>query len=180
MPAQKSLKPLIALNIILFVIMSGFALFAFWPFSASPINSGAPPTQIPAFGMASAMHEDGFNTASLKGDMMLLNIFASWCPPCEAEHPVLTALSQDHNIPLYGIALTDKKDDLDDFLKRLGNPYSDIGMDYAGLMMGGLGVQGVPTTFLVDGDLNIIKTWQGPVTPAIADNEILPHFQPPQ
>ena len=73
--------------------------------------------------------------------------------------------------------MKDEPDDLDDFLERLGNPYTDIGMDNAGLMMNGLGLQGIPTTFVVDQDLAIVKAWQGPITPAIAQDEILPLFK---
>lgn len=173
MASKKSLKPLIALNFALFVLLIGIAFSVF-----RPMDTAAPAAaEIPAFGMQSAMHEGGFSHDSLQGDLFLLNIFASWCVPCEAEHPVLTDLAEAHDIPLYGIAMKDEPDDLKNFLERLGNPYTDIGMDQAGLMMNGLGLQGVPTTFVVDNDLNIIKTWQGPVTPAIAEKEILPLFE---
>jgi len=172
MADKKSLKPLIALNVILFALLIGIAFSVFRPMNTAPASA-----QVPAFGMQSAMHEGGFSHTDLKGELFLLNIFASWCAPCEAEHPVLTDLAETHNIPLYGIAMKDEPDDLEDFLERLGNPYTDIGMDNAGLMMNGLGLQGVPTTFVVDGDLNILKTWQGPVTPSIAEQEILPLFE---
>lgn len=172
MAGKKSLTPLIILNIALFALLIGIAYSVFRPIEGAPTAD-----QIPAFGMQSAMHEDGFSDADLQGDLFLLNIFASWCTPCEAEHPVLTDLAQLHNIPLYGIAMKDEPDDLDNFLERLGNPYTDIGMDNAGLMMNGLGLQGVPTTFVVNNELNIIKTWQGPITPTIAQNEILPLFE---
>ena len=172
MARKKSLKPLIALNILLFALLIGIAFSVF-----RPMNSAPAANQIPAFGMQSAMHDGGFSHTDLQGELFLLNIFASWCAPCEAEHPVLSDLAETHNIPLYGIAMKDDPDDLDAFLGRLGNPYTDIGMDNAGLMMNGLGLQGVPTTFVVDGDLNIIKTWQGPVTPNIAEQEILPLYE---
>lgn len=167
---QKSLKPLIALNIALAAILCGilFYLFKGYDSAAMPVKS------IPAFGMQSAMHDGSFDNGTLNEPVFILNVFASWCKPCEAEHPVLSELANTHNIPLFGIALSDNEDDLNRFLERLGNPYRDIGLDHAALMLGGLGIGGVPTTLVADKDQNIHWIIQGPITPDISEKQILP------
>ena len=88
----------------------------------------------------------------LKNDnVAIINFFASWCPPCRVEHEQLLKLSGD--IPIYGIAKKNKKQDLSKWLEELGNPYKKIGMDETGLLSIEWGVYGIPETFIVDNGL---------------------------
>ena len=88
----------------------------------------------------------------LKNDnVAIINFFASWCPPCRVEHDQLLKLSGE--IPIYGIAKKNKKQDLSKWLKELGNPYKKIGMDETGLLSIEWGVYGIPETFIVDNGL---------------------------
>ncbi|MFP4313372.1 MAG: redoxin family protein [Alphaproteobacteria bacterium] len=166
----KSLKPLIALNLVLASVLLYILLFLFGQYE--PVRE--PVNKIPAFGMASAMHEGTFDNSVLTEDVFILNVFASWCKPCEAEHPFLKQLAETHNIPVYGIALKDQEDDLSAFLNRLGNPYRDIGLDNAGLMLPGLGIGGIPATFVADSNHNIYAIVQGPLSQGFVDDTILP------
>lgn len=166
---KKSLKPLIALNIVLAFILLCVLLVVYRVYDP-PI---VPVDTIPAFGMQS-VSGGSFGNDDLSDRAFVLNVFASWCKPCEAEHPYLSQLAYEHNIPLYGIALKDDEDDLKAFLKRLGNPYHDIGMDNAGLMLSGLGIGGIPTTIVADPDQKIHMVYQGPITQEIIDENILP------
>lgn len=167
---NKKLWPLILLNFVLLIIL---AFILYLVFFKDSVNS--PASHIPAFGMQSAIGGGSFGSDDLMSEnAFVLNIFASWCKPCEAEHPVLSDLVYKHNVPLYGIALKDEKADLDAFLKRLGNPYHDIGMDNAGLMLSGLGIGGVPTTLVVDKSQKIHMVYEGPITENIAQEKILP------
>lgn len=172
---QKPLWPLVVLNLSLLGILGFVLAFIFIP--AQP-QSGTPQAieaanAIPAFGMESAMHGGSFGSANLKDDIFALNIFASWCKPCEAEHPYLVELASQHNLPLYGIALKDEREKLDAFLKRLGNPYRDIGMDHAGLLPANLGIAGVPTTIIANSDHEILYVHEGPLTRSLIDSKIL-------
>lgn len=127
---------------------------------------------IPMFSM------DGLNSGDLTGKILVLNMFASWCVPCEAEHPLIYALAKDHNLPVYGIAVLDKKDKTEAFIKRLGNPYTKLGHDINGLLYGYLNALGVPETLIINGyKKEVIWRHRGPLTQEIIERELLPAFK---
>ncbi len=80
----------------------------------------------------------------------LVNVFASWCVPCRAEHAVLKALVETEGVRLLGLNYKDKPEDAAAWLDELGNPYERIGSDLAGRIALEWGVSGVPETFVVD------------------------------
>jgi len=84
------------------------------------------------------------------GKPRLLNIFASWCVPCAAESPQLTALAQ-RGVRIDAVAIRDARPDVDAFLARYGNPYRHIGLDARSTLQFYLGSSGVPETFVIDG-----------------------------
>ncbi len=165
---KRSLLPLIALNIALF---AGVLLVLFINYGA--ISLDQPPEHLPAFGMES-LEGESFGSADLQGDVMIVNIFASWCTPCLAEHPLLMEISESENIPIYGIAMHDKPEDLRPYLARHGNPFRGIGMDYAGLVPRALNQNGLPITMILDKDLKIHWMWLGPITPDIWKKQMQP------
>ena len=93
--------------------------------------------------------EPGFSSADLHGKVSLVNVFASWCAPCRAEHQVLNALAQSKRVPIYGINYKDKPEAARAWIAELGNPYTRIGAD-DGRVGIEWGVYGVPETFVVD------------------------------
>ncbi len=97
----------------------------------------------------------------------LLNFFSSWCVPCQYEVESLELLSK--KIKIYGIAYKDKKQDTIDFLQTFGNPYYSIGIDNNGLSAIDWGVYGVPETFLINSQGNIVLRHAGPITKSIAE-----------
>lgn len=90
---------------------------------------------------------EGLQSSQINGPA-LLNFFASWCTPCEAEHSTLVALKND-GVNIYGIAYKDEKPKTEAFLKRLGNPYKKIGHDYTGSAFIDFGLRGVPESFVI-------------------------------
>lgn len=80
----------------------------------------------------------------------LVNIFASWCVPCIAEAPVLAGMAAQGAV-IDGVALRDRREDVDAFLTRNGNPYRTIGLDANSRVQLAIGSSGVPETFIVDG-----------------------------
>jgi cytochrome c biogenesis protein CcmG, thiol:disulfide interchange protein DsbE len=117
----------------------------------------------------------GLSSRALKtGRVTLLNVWASWCTPCVAEHPQLVALSE-RGIPLYGINY--KGDTLEAakrFLARNGNPFRAIGVDATGMTAIDFGVYGVPETFVIDGRGRIAYRFPGPLTEEVVAGKILP------
>jgi cytochrome c biogenesis protein CcmG/thiol:disulfide interchange protein DsbE len=95
--------------------------------------------------------DGGLSSADLTGDgPVLVNVFASWCIPCRAEHPQLMALARDHGVRIHGINHKDKPDDAIAWLAQLGDPFTKIGADITGRVSIDWGVYGVPETFVVD------------------------------
>ena len=117
----------------------------------------------------------GLSTADLKGGVSLVNVFASWCVPCRAEHKTLSAFAALKRVPVYGIDYKDKPKAVAEWLAEFGNPYTQIGAD-DGQVAIAWGVYGVPETFLVDGAGRIRYKHVGPLTQSDIDNEILPRI----
>jgi cytochrome c biogenesis protein CcmG/thiol:disulfide interchange protein DsbE len=117
--------------------------------------------------------ETGFSSADLAGKVSLVNVFASWCVPCRAEHPVLNALSRSKRVAIYGINYKDKSEASRAWIAELGNPYARIGAD-DGRVGIEWGVYGVPETFVVDREGRIRYKHVGPLTQADLEQKILP------
>jgi cytochrome c biogenesis protein CcmG/thiol:disulfide interchange protein DsbE len=93
----------------------------------------------------------GLSAADLRrGGPRLVNVFASWCVPCKVEAPQLAALKR-RGIPIDGIAIRDRSEDIARFLADYGDPFQRIGADPASRVQFMLGSSGVPETFVVDG-----------------------------
>ena len=115
-----------------------------------------------------------FQTADLKGQVALVNIFASWCVPCRAEHPLISQLARSGVVPIYGINYNDKAPDALAWLKELGDPYTKIGADTDGHVAIDFGSYGIPETYVVDAKGTIVYRVVGPITQAILDQDLLP------
>ena len=119
----------------------------------------------------------GFDTASLKGDVTVVNVFASWCIPCRDEHPLLMALKDMTGVRLFGINQSDAPENARAFLEELGNPYVAVGSDRDRRVSIDWGVYGVPETFVVDAEGVITFKHVGPLTPDTMRTELLPAIE---
>ncbi len=115
---------------------------------------------------------EGLAAADLRGRVALVNIFASWCVPCRAEHPLITELAGV--VPVYGINYKDKAPDALAWLKELGDPYTKIGADSDGRGAIEFGAYGIPETFVVGADGTIVYRVVGVITRATMDQTLLP------
>nr|WP_295889436.1 DsbE family thiol:disulfide interchange protein [uncultured Devosia sp.] len=133
----------------------------------------------PAFAMAEVpeLGVPGFDTAGLKGDVTVVNVFASWCIPCRDEHPLLVALKEVTGVRLFGINQADAPENARTFLKELGNPYDAVGADRDRRVSIDWGVYGVPETFVVDANGVITFKHVGPLTPETIETELLPAIE---
>ena len=93
----------------------------------------------------------------LENELNLINIWASWCLPCKAEHPYLINLNERFDINLIGINYKDNLDNSKKFLSDLGNPYDEVLVDSDGIKSIELGAIGVPETYLINNEYKIIK-----------------------
>jgi cytochrome c biogenesis protein CcmG/thiol:disulfide interchange protein DsbE len=133
----------------------------------------------PDFAMAEVpeLGVPGFDTASLRGEVTVVNVFASWCIPCRDEHPLLVALKENTGVRLFGINQSDAPENARAFLAELGNPYDAVGMDRDRRVSIDWGVYGVPETFVVDADGVITFKHVGPLTPQAVETELLPAIE---
>lgn len=135
------------------------------------VNKPAPDFTLPA---VAGVGKPGFDTAALKGQVTVVNVFASWCIPCRDEHPVLERLKAETGIPIFGINQKDAADNAAKFLAELGNPYDAVGADSAGRTSIDWGVYGVPETFIVDAKGVIRFKHTGPLSMDDIDKELVP------
>src|SRR5260370_10014179 len=92
----------------------------------------------------------GLASADLKGDVSLVNVFASWCVACREEHPLLMRMKGQGLVPIHGLNSKDKSDDAPRWLHHRDDPYTRTGADLDGRGAIAWGVYGVPETLLVE------------------------------
>ena len=130
----------------------------------------------PEFDLAPVQGYDaGLSSDALKnGEVVLVNIFASWCGPCLVEHPFLMDLAEKGTVKIYGINYKDAPDNASAWLKRYGDPYTAIGADLDGRVGIDWGVYGVPETFIVDGEGRIRYKHIGVLSEDALNQTVLP------
>ena len=130
------------------------------------IGHEAPKTELPALAglTRDGKQVPGLSNAAFKGEVTLINVWASWCIPCAEEVPMLERLSRDKRIRLVGINYKDPTDNARRFLNRYGNPFVAVGVDASGRTSIDWGVYGVPETYVIGRDGTIAYKLVGPVT----------------
>jgi cytochrome c biogenesis protein CcmG/thiol:disulfide interchange protein DsbE len=170
----------------LFAFLALAALFMFRLGSGDPsripsalIGHPAPQTSLPPL---PGLERDGkavpgLDSADFKGEVTLLNVWASWCVPCRDEAPLLVALAADQRVRIAGINYKDQADNARRFLGRYGNPFGMNGVDSNGRAAIEWGVYGVPETFVVGRDGRIAYKLIGPITPENLDKALKPAIE---
>lgn len=164
----------------LLVALGLFALFAtqigrdpnFVP--SALIGDPVPDFELAALG---TLPQPGFTDEDLQGQVTVVNVFASWCVPCRAEHEFLMQLATRGDIAVYGINYDDAPANAAAFLSELGNPYARIGSDRNRRVSLDWGVYGVPETFVVDAEGIIAYKHTGPITPESFEATVLPAIE---
>jgi cytochrome c biogenesis protein CcmG/thiol:disulfide interchange protein DsbE len=168
------------------VFLALTALFLVRLFSGDPsripsalIGRPAPAIDLPA---VPGLERDGkpipgISAGDFRGNVTVLNVWASWCIPCHDEAPFLLELSGDTRIRLVGINYKDHPDNARRFLNRYGNPFAASGADQNGRAAIEWGVYGVPETFLVGRDGRIAYKLVGPLSAENFEREIKPAIE---
>ncbi|MDA1099814.1 MAG: DsbE family thiol:disulfide interchange protein [Proteobacteria bacterium] len=119
----------------------------------------------------------GLQTADLKGQISLVNVFASWCVSCRAEHPLFMKLKAQGVVPVHGLNYKDEGPAALAWLARYGDPYDRVGHDLKGRVGIDWGVYGVPETFLINAEGRIACKHIGPVMDRDLEEKLLPAIE---
>lgn len=118
--------------------------------------------------------QETLGSADMKGQVWLLNVWASWCVACREEHPLLVELGRQKLVPLIGLNYKDEPAAGMKWLAQHGDPYSLSVVDRDGQVGIDYGVYGVPETFVIDKQ-GVIRFKQiGPITVEVLEKKILP------
>lgn len=129
---------------------------------------------VPAFSLTSLANNTPINASIFDNQWTLLNIWASWCLPCKAEHDYLLQLSQTQNVPIIGVNYRDKRETAQRVLEQTGNPYQTVIFDPKGALALDLGSIVTPETYLIDPNGIIQFRYSG----GLNDHIWLTHFAP--
>jgi cytochrome c biogenesis protein CcmG/thiol:disulfide interchange protein DsbE len=160
--------------LLVFVVIVGF-LWAGLSLNPREVPSPLIDKPAPEFALPK-LREQGavLRTDDLRGQVWLLNVFASWCTPCLEEHPLLIDLAKRNVVPVYGLNYKDQSAVALKWLRRHGDPYTDIMVDVEGRTGIEYGVYGVPETFVIDKRGVIRFKHIGPLTPQVLEEKIVP------
>ncbi|KQP80233.1 DsbE family thiol:disulfide interchange protein [Methylobacterium sp. Leaf117] len=170
-PARRSL--LVILPLVTFAVLAAIFFLR--------LRSGADPAAIPSALIGKPAPEfvlpglpglatngasiPGVSRADLLGNVTVVNFWASWCAPCQVEHPQLMRLAREPGVHLVGIAYKDTPENGRRFLTRNGIPFQAVGLDMEGRTGIDFGVYGVPETFIIGPDGTIRDKLVGILTP---------------
>jgi len=132
------------------------------------------PVEVPIIEATASEKEKAFFQQSITGKRYLLNFFASWCQPCQVEHPLLMKLAKEHHATIVGIAWHDIRINTQNYIKSSGNPYSSIIDDFSGSNGINYGIKGIPETFLIDEQGNVLYHLDGPITEDVMNKILIP------
>ena len=176
-PVEPKSKLRFLIPLAIFVVLAGFLLRGLF-LNPREVPSPLINKPAPVFTLAQLAQPDKtFGTADMKGQVWLLNVWASWCVACRQEHPLLVALSKKKAVPIIGLNYKDKPDAAMGWLAQLGDPYDLSVKDVDGRVGIDFGVYGVPETFLIDKNGVIRYKQIGPVTEEAWTKTILPKIE---
>ena len=110
------------------------------------------------------------------GEVTVVNFWASWCPPCRAEHPTLLRLAAD-GVRIAGMNFRDQAEDASGYLEEGGDPFFATTFDLRGRGAIDWGVTAPPETFIVDGDGTVLFRFIGPLIASDYEQRFLPELE---
>lgn len=134
------------------------------------VGRAAPAFELPAL----ADPERTVSLDDLKGRVTLLNVWATWCVSCRAEHPTLVAIAARGGVPIYGLNWKDDREAALAWLAQLGDPYVASAFDADGRVAIDFGVYGAPETYVLDAGGRIVHKHIGPISPQVWERTLAP------
>jgi cytochrome c biogenesis protein CcmG/thiol:disulfide interchange protein DsbE len=158
----------------LFVVLAGFLYIGLdldpKKLPSPLIGKGFPNQEVQDF------HSDAkyYTNEKILGKVSLVNVWASWCVTCRAEHEILNEIAKANKVQMIGVNYKDTKKDANRYLDILNNPYDIIIFDPIGRLGLELGVYATPETFIVDQKGFIKYKRVGQITNKIWEDEVIP------
>ncbi|MNF37919.1 Thiol:disulfide interchange protein DsbE [compost metagenome] len=158
-----------------FLVLAGF-LYKGLFLDSRDIGSTMIGKPLPEFALAS-LEEPArtLGTTDFEGPA-LVNVWATWCPTCRAEHEMLNRLA-GQGVAVYGINYKDSGDAARRWLIELGNPYRFNVEDPQGSLGINLGVYGAPETFLIDKSGIIRHKYVGAIDESVWRQQLAPLYR---
>ncbi|MEA2758196.1 MAG: cytochrome c biosis protein CcmG, thiol:disulfide interchange protein DsbE [Methylobacteriaceae bacterium] len=180
---RRTSRWLMFLPLIAFVAIAALFLIRLYAGDASLLPSALIGRPVPRFDLPPlpGVAAPGLSDSDLRqGRVTLVNVFASWCVPCHAEHSVLMEIARDpqlkDRVALVGLAYKDEPENTRRFLGQGGNPFARIGVDASGRAGIDFGVYGVPETYVIRGDGTIAYRFVGPLSNELLRQVLLPQI----
>ena len=157
------ISPLMAAPPLIFAALAALFFFGMQRDNPDDLPSTFIGREAPPLPQANLPGREGFEDADLRaGEVSVVNFWASWCPPCRAEHPMLHRLSEE-GIRLYGINFKDSAEQANRYLDDDGDPFAGVAFDPNGRTAIEWGVTGPPETFIIAGDGTVLFKFIGPL-----------------
>jgi cytochrome c biogenesis protein CcmG/thiol:disulfide interchange protein DsbE len=182
-PPRRTSRWLMFLPLIAFAAVAALFFIRLYAGDASLLPSALIGRPVPRFDLPPlpGVAAPGLSDSDLRqGRVTLVNVFASWCVPCHAEHSVLMEIARDpqlkDRVALVGLAYKDEPENTRRFLGQGGNPFARIGVDASGRTGIDFGVYGVPETYVIRGDGTIGYRFVGPLSNESLRQVLLPQI----
>ncbi|WP_019026335.1 DsbE family thiol:disulfide interchange protein [Colwellia piezophila] len=160
---------------LLLVIALGVVLYRGLSLNPQAMPSALVGKMMPAYSLQTLKDNGQVVTqADLKGDIVLVNVWATWCPTCKYEHPYLVDIAKDPKVKLYGLNYKDDRPAAQQWLKNYKDPYVFSIFDEEGTLGLDLGVYGAPETFVIDHHGIIRKRFAGAIDTKVWRREFEP------
>ncbi|MFM8610982.1 MAG: DsbE family thiol:disulfide interchange protein [Burkholderiaceae bacterium] len=138
------------------------------------LDRPAPAFRLPVLSADAALASTAVAHADLRGQVWMLNVWASWCAACREEHPALMDFARRAGVPIYGLNYKDQPEAALRWLAQHGDPYRRSLRDTDGRVGIDFGVYGVPETFIIDRDGVVRFKHVGALTPDILNRQVVP------
>lgn len=160
---------------LILVVALGVVLFRGLSLNPTDIPSALVGKAMPEFNLTSLTDENKMVSAKdLKGNIVLLNVWGTWCVYCKYEHPYLVDIAKSGRVALYGLNYKDDRIDANKWLEQYENPYVFSIFDDMGRLGVDLGVTAAPETFVIDSSGMIRMKHVGPIDARIWQDKFLP------
>lgn len=168
--------------IVIFIIVASLLLYMLTLMNQGDYNPRDIPTEFigkaaPEFNLPDLVNpEQTVSSSALKGQVWLLNVWATWCRECWREHDYLVKLAEQRNINIIGLNWRDERSEAIKMINQLGNPFSQIAFDPNSEAVIDWGVYGAPETFLIDKDGIVREKHKGALNETVWQTKFARYF----